>query len=49
MQLKKRFRKGCQFFSSHMEEASKDKVASIEDHPFLRVFEDVLAEIPGFP
>ena len=27
----------------------KDKVASIEDHPFLRDFEDVLAEILGLP
>ena len=32
-----------------MEEASKDKVESIEDHPVLRDFEDVFREIPGLP
>jgi hypothetical protein len=32
-----------------MEEASKYKVASIEDHPILRDIEDVFREIPGFP
>jgi hypothetical protein len=32
MQLKKSFKKGCEIFSSHMEEEAKDKVASIEDH-----------------
>jgi hypothetical protein len=28
-----------------MEEETKDKVASIEDHPVLRDFEDVFREI----
>jgi hypothetical protein len=46
MQLKKSLRKGCQIFASHMEEAIGDKVASIEDHPVLRDFEDVLRDIP---
>jgi hypothetical protein len=46
MQLKKRFKKGCEMFVAHMEEATKDKVESIEDHPVLRDFEDVFREIP---
>jgi hypothetical protein len=49
MQLKKSFRKGCQIFVAHMEEETKDKVASIEDHLVLRDFEDVFGEILGFP
>jgi hypothetical protein len=49
MQLKKSFRKGCQMFLVHMEEATKDKVASIEDHLVLRDFEDVFREILGLP
>jgi hypothetical protein len=32
-----------------MEEAAKDKVASIEDHPVFKDFEDVFEEIPRFP
>jgi hypothetical protein len=48
MQLKKSFRKGCHMFAAHMEEATKDKVESIEDHLVLRDFEDVFREIPGF-
>ena len=46
MQSKKSFRKGYQIFATHMEEAAKDKVASIEDHPILRGFEDVFGKIP---
>jgi predicted aspartyl protease len=49
MQLKKSFRKGCQVFATHMEEETKDKVESIEDHPVLRDFEDVFREVPRFP
>jgi hypothetical protein len=49
MQLKKSFRKGCQFFATHMEEAARDKVVSIEDHVVLRYFEDIFGEILGFP
>jgi hypothetical protein len=41
MLLKKSFRKGCQIFAAHVEEASKYKVASIEYHPVLRDFEYV--------
>jgi hypothetical protein len=49
MQLKKCYRKGCQIFAAHMEEAPKDKVPNIEDHPVLKYFEDVFKEIPGLP
>jgi hypothetical protein len=36
-------------FVAHMKEASKDKVASIEDHSVLRDFQDVFREVPRFP
>jgi hypothetical protein len=49
MQLKKCYRKGCQIFSSHMEEASKDKVQNLQDHVVLEYFEDVFKEVPGLP
>jgi hypothetical protein len=49
MHLKKSFKKGCQIFAAHMEEATKDKVESIEDHLVLRDFEDIFREILGFP
>jgi hypothetical protein len=49
MQLKKSFRKGCQIYAAHMEEETKDKVPSIEDHLVLKEYEDVFGEIPGFP
>jgi hypothetical protein len=49
MQLKKCYRKGCQIFSSHMEEAPKDKVSNIEDHVVLEYFEDVFKEVPRIP
>jgi hypothetical protein len=49
MQLKKSFRKGCQMCVSHMEDASKVKVAITEDHPVLKDFEDVFREILGLP
>jgi hypothetical protein len=49
MQLKKCYRKGCQIFAAHMEEAPKDKVPNIEDHAVLKYFEDVFKEIPGLP
>jgi hypothetical protein len=45
MQLKKSFKKGCHIFSAHMEEATKDQMESIEDHPVSSDFEDVLGEI----
>jgi hypothetical protein len=45
LQLKKRFRKGCQIFLVHMEEAPKDKVTRIEDYVVLKEFEDVFREI----
>jgi hypothetical protein len=41
MQLKKCYRKGCQIFEAHMDEAPKDKVLNIEDHVVLKHFEDV--------
>jgi predicted aspartyl protease len=49
MQLKKSFTKGCQMFATHMEEETKDKVASIEDRPVLTDFEDIFREILGLP
>jgi hypothetical protein len=49
MQLKKCYRKGCQIFAAHMEEASKDKVPNMEDHAVLEDFEDVFKEVPGLP
>jgi hypothetical protein len=49
MQLKKCYRKGCQIFATHMEEASKDKVPNMEDHAVLEYFEDVFKEVPGLP
>jgi hypothetical protein len=50
LQLKKSFRKGCQIIATHMEEAPKDKVPSIEDYAVLKKFEYVFKEIPsGFP
>jgi hypothetical protein len=36
-------------FAAHMEEATKDKAKSIEDHLILRDFEDVFGEILGLP
>jgi hypothetical protein len=49
MQLKKCYRKGCQIFAAHMEEASKDKVSNLKDHAVLQDFEDVFKEVPGIP
>jgi hypothetical protein len=49
LQLKRSFRKGCQIYAAHMEEETKDKVPSIEDHPVLKYYEDVFREILGFP
>jgi hypothetical protein len=47
LQLKKRYRKGCQVFAPHMEEESKDKVPNVEDYVVLKEFEDVFKEILG--
>jgi hypothetical protein len=49
MQLKKCYRKGCQIFVAHMEEASKDNVSNMEDHAVLEDFEDVFKEVPRLP
>jgi hypothetical protein len=49
MQLKKCYRKGCQLFAAHVEEASKDEVSKIEYHALLKYFEDVFQEVPGLP
>jgi hypothetical protein len=49
LQLKKSFRKGCQLFAAHMEEAPKDKVSNIEDSEVLREFKYVFIEILRFP
>jgi hypothetical protein len=49
MQVKKCYRKGCQIFAAHMEEAPKDKVSNIEYHVVLKYFEDVFQEVHGLP
>jgi hypothetical protein len=49
MKLKKCYKKSCQIFATHMEEAPKDKVPNLEDHSVLKYFEDVFKEIPGLP
>jgi hypothetical protein len=49
MPLKKCYRKGCEMFAAHMEEASKDKVPNLEDHVVLEDFEDVFKEVLGLP
>jgi hypothetical protein len=36
LQLKKSYRKGCQVFAVHMEEAPKDKVSNVEDCAVLK-------------
>jgi hypothetical protein len=41
MQLKKCYRKGCQLFTVHVEEASRDEVSNIGDHEVLTKFKDV--------
>jgi hypothetical protein len=35
------FRKGCQLFAAHVEEASRDEVSKIGDHEVLKEFEYV--------
>ena len=49
MQLKNFYRKGCQLFAAHVEEASKDEVSKIGDHAVLKEFEDMFQEVPGLP
>jgi hypothetical protein len=49
MQLKKCYRKGCQLFAAHVEEASKDEVSNIGDHTVVKEFEDVFQEVPRLP
>jgi hypothetical protein len=49
MQLKKCYRKGCQLFATHVEEASKDEVSKIGDHAVLKEFGDVFQEVPRLP
>jgi hypothetical protein len=49
MQLKKCYRKGCQLFAAHVEEASMDEVSKIGDHAVLKEFEDVFKEVPRLP
>jgi hypothetical protein len=47
--MKKCYRKGCQIFAAHMEEAPKDNVSIVEDHVVLKDFEDVFQEVPRLP
>jgi hypothetical protein len=46
MQLKKCYRKVCQLFGAHVEEASKDEVSNIGDHVVLKEFEYAFQEVP---
>jgi hypothetical protein len=47
--MKKCYRKGCQIFAAHKEEAPKDKVTNMEDHAVLEDFEYVFKEVPRLP
>jgi hypothetical protein len=47
--LKKSYKKGFQVFTTHMEEAPKDKVLTVEDCVILKEFEDVFKEISRLP
>ena len=49
MQLKKCYRKGCQLFAAHVEEASREEVSKIGYHAVLIKFEDVFQEVPRLP
>jgi hypothetical protein len=49
LKLRKIYRKGCQVFAVHMEEAPMDKMSSVEDCIVLKEFEDIFKEIPSFP
>jgi hypothetical protein len=49
LQLKRRFKKGCHIYASHMEEPMKDKESGIEDYQILKEFEDVFEELPSLP
>jgi hypothetical protein len=49
LQLNNNYRKGCQIFSTHMEETPKYEVQNIEYYAFLKEFEDIFKEIPRFP
>ena len=41
LQLKKRYRKGCEIFATHMEDTPKDDMSNIEYYAVLKEFEDV--------
>jgi hypothetical protein len=41
MQLKKCYKKGCQLFEAHVEQAYKDEASKIEDQVVLKEFEYV--------
>ena len=49
MKLKKCYKKGCQLFVAHVEEAFKDEVSKIGDHAVLKEFVDVFQEVPRLP
>jgi hypothetical protein len=49
LQLKKIYRKVCQVFATHVEEAPKDKVPSVEGCTITKEFEYAFKEISGFP
>jgi hypothetical protein len=47
--LKRFFRKGCQFYATHVEDPENSKEPSLDDFLVLQEFEDVFKEILGFP
>jgi hypothetical protein len=49
LQLKRCFRKGCQFYATDVEELEKTKGPSLEDFSVLQEFEDVFQKILGLP
>jgi hypothetical protein len=49
LQLKICFRKGCQLYTTHVEDPVDKKGPSLEDFSVLQEFEDVFQEIPRLP
>jgi hypothetical protein len=47
--LKKCYKKGCQLFATHLDEAPEDKVSNIKYCEVLKEFEVVFQELPGLP
>jgi hypothetical protein len=49
LQLNKCFRKGCQFYETHVEDPEKKKGPSLENFLVLQEFDYVFQDILGFP